>query len=102
MSIRTLTLSVTCVGRNGKCRYDAESKRRLIEASLQPAVAVAGLALKAGVNANPLRRWVRLNQERGGQVGLSGPRSAPVPTVPSSFIPVVEISDGSAPANVPA
>lgn len=59
-----LTLTVTCVGSNGKRRYEAQSKRRLIEASLQPGVSVAGLALKAGVNANPLRRWIRLYQER--------------------------------------
>ncbi|AJP58952.1 hypothetical protein UC34_22445 [Pandoraea vervacti] len=97
-----LTLTVTCVGRNGKRRYDAESKQRLIEASLQRGVSVAGLALKAGVNANQLRRWIRLYQERGGRVGLSGQRIAPVPTIPSSFIPVLEIPHGSAPANVPA
>lgn len=61
-----LTLTVTCIGSNGKYRYDAESTRRLIEASMQPGVSVAGLALKAGVNASQLRRWVLLYQERAG------------------------------------
>ncbi|PRE10911.1 IS66 family insertion sequence hypothetical protein [Burkholderia multivorans] len=87
-----LTLTVTRVGRNGKRRYDAQSKRRLIEACLQPGVSVAGLALKAGVNANQLRRWIRLYQERGG---LTRPSPAmgvvAAPAAPSAFIPVVEI-----------
>ena len=96
-----LTLTVTCIGSNGKRRYDAESKRRLIEASLQPGVSVAGLALKAGVNANQLRSWIRLYQERGGRVSPPGKRIEPVPTIPSSFIPIVEISHGVAPVEAP-
>ena len=41
-------LAVTLVGRDGKRRYDSQSKRRLVEACLQPGVSVAGVALKAG------------------------------------------------------
>jgi len=54
-------LAVTLVGRDGKRRYDSQSKRRLVEDCLQPGVSVAGLALKAGVNANSLRRWIVSN-----------------------------------------
>lgn len=102
-----LTLTVTCVGSNGKRRYDAQSKQRLIEASLQPGVSVAGLALQAGVNANQLRRWIRLYQERGG-LKRASPAISPMSTstAPSAFLPVVEVrrhavleaAPGSAPA----
>ncbi|WP_250453826.1 transposase [Caballeronia sp. ATUFL_M2_KS44] len=54
----TALLAVTLVGRDGKRRYDSQYKLRLIEACMQPGVSVAGLALKAGVNANLLRRWI--------------------------------------------
>jgi transposase len=37
-------------------------KQRLIKACLQPGASLSGLALKAGVNANQLRKWVRLDQ----------------------------------------
>ncbi len=60
------TLAGTLVGRDGKRRYDRQSKRRLVEACLQPGVSVAGLALKAGINANLLRRWITLHQQRSG------------------------------------
>ena len=37
-------------------------KQSLIEASGEPGASVAGVALANGINANPLRRWMR---ERG-------------------------------------
>ncbi|WP_370653520.1 transposase [Caballeronia sp. Lep1P3] len=65
----TALLAVTLVGRDGKRRYDSQSKLRLIEACLQPGVSVAGLALKAGVNANLLRRWIKLHEQRRRAAG---------------------------------
>jgi transposase len=86
-------LAVTLVGRDGKRRYDSQSKRRLVEACLQPGVSVAGLALKAGVNANLLRRWIKLHQERNGVAATPEVvENAPPLAVPSAFVPVVEIS----------
>ncbi|CAE6864560.1 hypothetical protein R70006_08268 [Paraburkholderia domus] len=86
-------LAVTLVGRDGKRRYDSQSKRRLIEACLQPGVSVAGLALRAGVNANLLRRWIKLHQQRNGVAATSEVvENAPPLAVPSAFVPVVEIS----------
>jgi transposase len=90
-------LAVTLVGRDGKRRYDSQSKRRLVEACSQPGVSVAGLALKAGVNANLLRRWIKLHQERNGVAATSevvenAPAPAPALALPSAFVPVVEIS----------
>jgi len=86
-------LAVTLVGRDGKRRYDSQSKRRLIEACLQPGVSVAGLALKAGVNANLLRRWIKLHEQRNGvAVATQAVENAPTLAVASAFVPVVEIS----------
>jgi len=51
-------LRVTRVLRNGRRRYDAASKDRLVSACLRPASSISGLALAHGVNANLLRKWV--------------------------------------------
>lgn len=51
-------LIVTATGRDGRRRYDRESKRALAKACMEPGVSLAGLALKHGVNANLLRKWV--------------------------------------------
>lgn len=53
-----LFLTVTGTRRDGRRRYDPQSKRRLAQACLQPGVSLAGMALKHGVNANLLRKWV--------------------------------------------
>lgn len=85
-------LAVTLVGRDGKRRYDRQSKRRLVEACLQPGVSVAGLALKAGVNANLLRRWIKLYQQRSGMaVATQVVEPMRSHASPSAFVPVVEI-----------
>lgn len=51
--------------RNGRRRYDAASKARLVAASLEPGVSVARLALDNGVNANLLRKWIKQAKEAG-------------------------------------
>jgi transposase len=51
-----LRLEVVGVLRNGRRRYDPASKRRLVEACLQPGVSLAGVAMRHGVNANLLRK----------------------------------------------
>ncbi len=45
--------------RNGRRRYDAGSKARLVAASLEPGVSVSRLALDNGINANLLRKWIK-------------------------------------------
>ena len=91
----TALLAVTLVGRDGKRRYDSQSKRRLIEACLQPGVSVAGLALKAGVNANLLRRWIKLHEQRSGAaVALDIVDDATTLAVPSAFVMVSEAGRG--------
>ena len=59
-----LRLEVVGVLRNGRRRYDPASKRRLVEACLQPGVSLAGVAMRHGVNANLLRKWVAGQQQR--------------------------------------
>ncbi|MCF1450680.1 transposase [Agrobacterium vitis] len=72
-------LRVRRVGRDGRRRYDPESKARLVAACLEPGVSISGLALAHGVNANLLRKWVKDAKE----AGLSAVSSQ------SPFIPVV-------------
>lgn len=72
-------LRVVRVRRNGKRDYDPVAKRRLIEKCLRPGASVAGLALKAQVNANQLRKWIRLHRE--SKAAEHGPLAAFVPVV---------------------
>lgn len=83
---------------DGRCCYDPQAKRELIEASLQPGVSVAKLALMHGINANLLRKWIgkHLGQSfAGGLVKRTAER-------PAAFIPVVPVSAHRAPITSPA
>ena len=71
-------LRVRLVGRNGRRRYEAASKERLVAACLEPGVSVSRLALEHGVNANLLRKWIKKDTTA---------RSQP-PSSPLAFIPV--------------
>ena len=81
-----LRLEVVGVLRNGRRRYDPVSKRRLVEACLQPGVSLAGVAMQHGVNANLLRKWVagHQRQQRNGVAVGAIDRATEV------FVPVVE------------
>ncbi|WP_250508148.1 MULTISPECIES: transposase [unclassified Caballeronia] len=76
---------------NGKRRYDPEGKRRLIQACLRPGASIAGLALRAQVNANQLHKWIRLHEK------ANSARAARNTVEPSAaaFIPVLAIEPGS-------
>jgi transposase len=84
-----LPLKVTHIDEGGRRCFDLEGKRRLIEASEQPGASVAGLALKAGVNANQLRKWILLERRRAVR---SVPAKLPG-TGAAQFVPVVEVAD---------
>lgn len=45
-------------GRDGRCLYDPEAKRELVEICLRPNISVAKVALEFGINANLLRKWM--------------------------------------------
>ena len=80
-----LRLLVTGTRRDGRRRYDLQSKRALAKACLQPGVSLAGMALKHGVNANLLRKWVlsyqRASDVAAPAVAMAGPADAFVPVV---------------------
>jgi transposase len=84
-----LPLRVTRTCADGKHRYDPEGKRKLIEACRQPGASLSRLALKAGVNANQLHKWVRL-QERKECVAVENDDVEPRP---SAFVTVVTVDD---------
>ena len=78
MSDNDQKLRVRLVGRNGRRRYEAASKARLVTACLEPGVSVSRLALEHGVNANLLRKWIKKH---------TATRSLP-PSSRPAFIPV--------------
>jgi transposase len=94
----SLRLEVVSVLRNGRRRYDPVSKQRLVEACRQPGASLAGLALRHGVNANLLRKWVtgRPGQQRAGTAVSASERTTEV------FVPVVELCDMADPPEPPA
>jgi transposase len=49
--------------RNGKRIFTSAFKAWLVDQAGKPATSVAGLALRHGVNANQLRRWMRLAEQ---------------------------------------
>jgi transposase len=63
-----LPLRVTRVGAGGKRSFDPTDKQRLIDACLEPGASLSGLALKAGVNANQLHKWVGLREQLNAAV----------------------------------
>jgi len=72
--------------RNGRCRYDPEAKRELVEACLQPGVSVARMALEHGINANLLRKWIHQYRENSSSVSPSNPATL------SAFAPVLSMA----------
>lgn len=81
-------LRVTGVTAAGKRKFDAEGKLKLIEACLQPGASIAGLALKAGVNANQLHKWIQLRERANAAAA-----TASVEPLPSAFVPVVTVNE---------
>jgi len=76
--------------RDGRCCYDREAKRALIEACLQPGVSVARMALEHGINANLLRKWISRNR------GPVASDTANAPDVLPAFAPIVAIASPEA------
>lgn len=62
---------------NGKRIFSSAFKRWLVEQASRPGVSVAGLALRFSVNANQLRRWIKLD----AQVQTHSPAILPVTLV---------------------
>ena len=86
-----LPLKVIRTGPGGKRTFEPDGKRRLIEACLQPGVSISGMALKAGINANQLRKWI-LQSRR--QTSLPCVTHALAP--PPAFMPVRQVDSPAA------
>lgn len=80
-------LRVTRVRSNGKRDFDPRDKRQLVEACLRPGVSVAGMALKVGINANQLHKWIRLYQV-ATEAAAADSAEAALP----AFVPAIEVS----------
>src|SRR5262245_61604417 len=80
-------LRVIRVRSNGKRGFDPRDKRKLVEACLQPGASVAGTALKAGINAKQLHKWIRLHQAATEAAAADSAE----PALPA-FVRVVEVS----------
>jgi len=67
-------------------RYTKVFKQRVIAACAQPGASVARVALNNGLNANMLRKWIRLDQSKQdsntpGFVALPMPSGMPLSTI---------------------
>jgi transposase len=71
---------------DGRCRYDAEAKRELVEVCLKPGISVAQMALAHGVNANLLRKWIQHYRQPVELVTSSPPAKL------SAFAPVLSMA----------
>ena len=74
---------------NGRCLYDADAKRELIEACMKPGTSVARLAREHGVNANLLHTWMGQCRREQNRVVVSSPAAAIAERLVPAFIPVV-------------
>lgn len=56
----------------GRHRYCEQFKTWIVEQAVQPGMSMAGLAMRNQVNANQLRRWVKLHrQDPGGALATA-------------------------------
>jgi len=73
---------------NGRCTYDEEAKRELVEACLQSGASIAKIARDHGVNANLLHTWISLDRKaRGGAMVATSPLRQEA--LAAAFVPVV-------------
>ena len=77
-------------GRRPRRQYSSEFRSDLIKAASQPGVSVAAVALANGMNANLLRRWIKMAQSRENLVTAMA-ASLPV----EGFVPLSMPSPGS-------
>lgn len=63
--------------RNGKKLYSSAFKAWIVEQAFRPGVSVSSLAMRHGINASQLRRWMRLQHWREASSAASA-STAPV------------------------
>ena len=72
---------------DGRCRYDPQAKLELVRECLKPGVSVAKMALRHGINANLLRKWIMKSFD---QSEVSTPPGGTMKSLqaPDAFVPV--------------
>ncbi len=73
--------------RDGRSCYDRDAKSELIEASPQPEISVAAMALRHWINSNLLHTWIRpvkLEPDGGQAAGGLAPTAQ---LSPAAFVP---------------
>ena len=82
-----LSRLVTGRHRDGRCRYDAQAKLELVRECLKPGVSVAATALRHGVNANLLRKWISKSLGQSA-VGTQAAAAMNALAAPNPFVQV--------------
>lgn len=75
---------VTAHKSDGRCIYDRQAKRQLVQECLKPGVSVSRMAMLYGVNANLLRKWI---DSAAQQDSLVAPLGLPRPNASESLTP---------------
>jgi transposase len=88
-----LPLQPIRVRANGKRDYDPVAKQRLIQMCVSSGASVSSMALKAGVNANQLRKWIGQSRQ-----AVQPGKDALVPFVAVQAREVVDSPRPAAPA----
>ena len=82
----------------GRHTYCAPFKAWIVEKAMQPGVSVAGLAMNNQVNANQLRRWVKLHGD--GMGGMTASKLLPVMIAEHSTLPPTTSCAAGAPVEI--
>ena len=90
---------------NGKRVFAFAFRRWLVGQARQPGASVAALALRHGINANQLRRWMAVEQKLGTGAGAgtgTGVALLPVTIEAIPVLPVAAASSAAAPSALPS
>ena len=82
----------------GRHTYYAPFKAWIVEKAMQPGMSVAGLAMSNQVNANQLRRWVKLHGD--GMGGMTASKLLPVTIAEHSVVPPTTTCSAGAPVEI--
>jgi transposase len=85
---------------DGRCRYDPQAKLELVRECLKPGVSVAKMALRHGINANLLRKWITKSFDRSA-LGTPAAVTMKVLDAPNAFVPV-KVEPGALPSKATA
>ncbi|MGT2428145.1 transposase [Cupriavidus basilensis] len=107
MDEKTPELRVIDSRKDGRRKFDEQSKRALVEACLKPGVSVARMAQTHGVNANLLRKWIArylIEREQASKEAIQQDHARSASSVDDVCIdvPARPASDSSASKTQPA